>query len=62
MKREACVDAPSQIALAELDAHRGGELFVIGDGWFHGRDDDTAGLGDWWPDGLREHHAAHPAR
>jgi len=20
------------------------------DGWFHGRNDDHAGLGDWWPD------------
>jgi alpha-galactosidase len=28
----------------------GVELFVIDDGWFHGRNDDTAGLGDWWPD------------
>jgi len=31
---------------------------VLDDGWFHGRRDDTAGLGDWWvdatvwPDGL----------
>jgi len=44
------VDERSQIALAELAAKMGGELFVMDDGWFHGRDDDTAGLGDWWPD------------
>ena len=36
----------------------GVERFVLDDGWFHGRRDDTAGLGDWfvdddvWPDGL----------
>jgi alpha-galactosidase len=34
------------------------ELFVLDDGWFRHRRDDTAGLGDWWvdetvwPDGL----------
>lgn len=46
-------------ALAER-AHRVGvERFVLDDGWFRGRRDDTAGLGDWyvderiWPDGLR---------
>ena len=26
------------------------ERFVLDDGWFHGRRDDTAGLGDWWVD------------
>lgn len=36
----------------------GVERFVLDDGWFLGRRDDTAGLGDWfvdaavWPDGL----------
>jgi alpha-galactosidase len=47
------VDAPSQIELAELAAEMGTELFVMDDGWFHGRDDDTAGLGDWWPDARK---------
>ena len=28
----------------------GVELFVMDDGWFHGRNNDDAGLGDWWPD------------
>jgi len=34
------------------------ERFVLDDGWFLGRRDDTRGLGDWvvdprvWPDGL----------
>lgn len=40
----------SQIELAELAAAMGVELFVVDDGWFHGRNDDHAGLGDWWPD------------
>jgi alpha-galactosidase len=44
------VDEPSQAALARIAAAMGVELFVMDDGWFHGRDDDRAGLGDWWPD------------
>ena len=44
--------------IAERAARVGIERFVLDDGWFHGRRDDTAGLGDWWvdpavwPDGL----------
>ncbi len=44
--------------LARRAASVGVERFVLDDGWFHGRRDDTAGLGDWWvdesvwPDGL----------
>ena len=44
------VDEKSQIELAKTAAEIGIELFVMDDGWFHGRKDDTAGLGDWWPD------------
>jgi alpha-galactosidase len=51
-------DLPKLVRLADL-AHRVGvERFVLDDGWFHGRRDDQAGLGDWWvdeevwPDGL----------
>jgi alpha-galactosidase len=44
------VDVESQARLAELAAGMGIELFVMDDGWFEGRSDDTAGLGDWWPD------------
>lgn len=47
------VDEPSQVALAELAAEMGVELFVMDDGWFHGRDTDNAGLGDWWPDARK---------
>lgn len=45
-------------ALADVGAEVGVERFVLDDGWFGGRRDDTAGLGDWWvspdvwPDGL----------
>lgn len=35
------------IALADASAELGLERFVLDDGWFAGRDDDTAGLGDW---------------
>ena len=44
--------------LARRAASVGVERFVLDDGWFRGRRDDTAGLGDWyvdekvWPDGL----------
>lgn len=46
------------IELAEEAADIGVERFVLDDGWFRGRTDDRAGLGDWyvdeerWPDGL----------
>jgi alpha-galactosidase len=44
--------------LARLAAEVGAERYVLDDGWFRYRRDDTAGLGDWyvdpevWPDGL----------
>jgi alpha-galactosidase len=44
--------------LTDLAARIGVERVVLDDGWFQGRRDDTAGLGDWtvdakvWPDGL----------
>jgi alpha-galactosidase len=44
--------------LAEVAARLGVERFVLDDGWFGGRRDDTTSLGDWvvseevWPDGL----------
>ena len=42
---------PAQVmALADAAAAIGIERFVVDDGWFHGRNDDHAGLGDWWPD------------
>jgi alpha-galactosidase len=38
------------MALADAAAAIGVERFVLDDGWFHGRRDDRAGLGDWWVD------------
>jgi len=44
--------------LARLAAEVGVERYVLDDGWFRHRRNDTAGLGDWyvdedvWPDGL----------
>jgi alpha-galactosidase len=46
-------------SLARLAAGLGVERFVLDDGWFAGRRNDRAGLGDWWvdehvwPGGLR---------
>ena len=51
-------DLPTLMRLADRAAAVGAERFVLDDGWFHGRRNDTAGLGDWWvdedvwPDGL----------
>ncbi|KJS18865.1 MAG: alpha-galactosidase, partial [Hoeflea sp. BRH_c9] len=45
-------------AIATLAAGLGAERFVLDDGWFRGRNDDTSSLGDWeidqakFPDGL----------
>ncbi|MFF4214012.1 alpha-galactosidase [Streptomyces sp. NPDC001796] len=44
------VDAANQLELAKAAADIGAELFVVDDGWFTGRADDTGGLGDWYPD------------
>lgn len=44
--------------IATRAARLGAERFVLDDGWFGRRDDDTSSLGDWvidrrkWPDGL----------
>lgn len=58
---EACYfdhDHARIMQLAKVGAEIGIERFVLDDGWFKGRRDDTAGLGDWevdraiYPDGL----------
>ena len=52
-------DLDHLVELAEKAAAVGIERYVLDDGWFGRRRDDTAGLGDWtvsdevWPDGLR---------
>jgi alpha-galactosidase len=51
-------DLDELTALADLAASVGAERFVLDDGWFEGRDDDTSSLGDWradprkYPNGL----------
>lgn len=53
------VSEDQQLALAAVAKQLGVELFVIDDGWFKGRKDDHAGLGDWsvdqekFPNGLQ---------
>ena len=52
-------DLDTLTRLAERAASIGVERFVLDDGWFGSRRDDTSGLGDWtvsadvWPGGLR---------
>ena len=43
-------DLPTLMSLAERAANLGVERFVLDDGWFLGRRDDTKGLGDWFVD------------
>lgn len=51
-------DLERLLELADRAARIGVERFVLDDGWFRGRRDDRAGLGDWyvdervWPRGL----------
>ncbi|MFC1401618.1 MULTISPECIES: alpha-galactosidase [Streptacidiphilus] len=51
-------DLDRLLKLADRAAGIGVERFVLDDGWFTGRRDDSSGLGDWtvdkevWPDGL----------
>lgn len=54
------VDESSQAGLAALAAEMGVELFVVDDGWFHGRTTDHAGLGDWWPDERKFPNGLNP--
>ena len=42
-----------QLVLADIARELGVELFVVDDGWFVGRNDDHAGLGDWRPDPVK---------
>ena len=49
---EACYFDQSEarvLDLVEQAAGLGAERFVLDDGWFRGRNDETAGLGDWQP-------------
>ncbi|PJM78307.1 alpha-galactosidase [Bifidobacterium scaligerum] len=52
-------DFDTLAALADKAADSGVERFVVDDGWFGSRRDDTSGLGDWqispdvWPEGPK---------
>jgi alpha-galactosidase len=51
-------DLPRLLQFVDAAADMGVERYVLDDGWFNGRRDDKAGLGDWfvdrsiYPDGL----------
>ena len=49
------------IELADSAAELGVERFVLDDGWFRGRRDDHAGLGDWYVDEIALAGRAHAA-
>lgn len=46
---EMTFDEASILKIAAKAKEAGAELFVLDDGWFGTRDDDTQGLGDWFP-------------
>ena len=46
-------DEAALCELADAAAAIGIERFVLDDGWFAGRNDDTSSLGDWWPDPVK---------
>lgn len=46
-------DARRLLSVAKRAKAMGAELFVMDDGWFIGRDDDTGGLGDYEPDAKK---------
>ncbi len=54
------VNEPDQVKLAEIAAEMGVELFVLDDGWFHGRNLDNAALGDWWADEKKFPNGLNP--
>ena len=47
-------------ALADSAAEVGAERYVLDDGWFKGRNDDTTSLGDWFPDEDKYPDGLHP--
>jgi alpha-galactosidase len=54
------VTEEGQSKLAERAAALGVELFVVDDGWFPGRNNDHAGLGDWRVDPQKFPHGLRP--
>ena len=54
------VNEAGQIALAEKAASIGVERFVMDDGWFGQRNNDHAGLGDWYVNPQKFPHGLKP--
>ena len=54
------VDEAGQMALAEKAARLGVERFVVDDGWFGQRNNDRAGLGDWYVNRQKFPHGLKP--
>lgn len=50
------IDEPKMAAMMQDIADMGGELFVMDDGWFGRRDDDSSSLGDWEVDTRKLPH------
>jgi len=46
-------DRDAMRALVDAAADIGAERFVLDDGWFRGRNDDTSSLGDWYADPVK---------
>ncbi len=53
-------DRDRLFALADAAAEVGAERYVLDDGWFLGRRDDHAGLGDWYVDAAVYPEGLHP--
>lgn len=52
-------DEDKLVSIAEAAAKAGVSLFVMDDGWFGRRDDDTTSLGDWTCDAHKLPHGLH---
>ena len=53
-------DEAALMELADAGAAVGIERFVLDDGWFAGRNDDTSSLGDWWIDAVKYPNGLKP--
>jgi alpha-galactosidase len=53
-------DEAALMELADAAAAVGIERFVLDDGWFAGRNDDTSSLGDWWTDAAKYPNGLKP--
>jgi alpha-galactosidase len=53
-------DEAALMELADAASEVGIERFVLDDGWFEGRNDDTSSLGDWWADKTKYPNGLKP--